>query len=379
MKQLVVCVLLVCSVLLLGSCVGKYRLEREDLTIASAWPFARGQADSKGSLVTGQFPGKLDVIWQQNLSDKPAGPLTIYHGALIYPGTKKKARFFDTETGRSKGVVKVKGVPKTGLVIQDSVAYFGVLSKRNRLYGVDLVNKKRVLRTSVKDPAPGSIIVDNRLLVSSGEGRLVAYDLRDYSQAWEFSAEGKFVASAACSNDKVFQPDDRGVLHTLSLSDGEEIFVTQVAGPIVSPVAVGDNVYAADVLGNVYAISPESGEILWQVDIGGSVWTSPAIAGSRLFVGHSEGQVVALDAISGEELWRFETSEVVRASPLVVDDWVVVGTMGGKLFLIDATDGKLVASKELKGAIFFPPVTDGERLYVATQAGRVICFGEQGE
>ena len=334
MKHLMYCILFVCSILHLGSCAGKYRLDREDLTIDSAWPFARGQADGKGSLVSGRFPGKLDIIWQQKYGDKPAGPLTIYHGALIYPGTKKKARFFDTETGRSKGVVKVKGVPRTGLVIQDSVAYFGVAPKRNRLYGIDLVNRERVLRTSVKDPAPGSIIVDNRLLISSGNGRLVAYDLESHLEAWDFSAEGRFVASATCGHEKVFQPDDRGVLHALSLDDGHEIFVTQVIGPIVSPVAVGDKVYAADVLGNVYAINPESGKILWQVEIGGPVWTSPAIAGGRLFVGHSGGEVVALDASSGDELWRFETSEVVRASPLAVDNWVVVGTMGGKLFLL---------------------------------------------
>jgi len=370
---------LVLVLLALGGCGARYRIDREKLAQASPWPFARGAATCVGAVDSGHFSGRLDLIWRVKCSDKPAGPLSVYHGSLVYPGTKKKVRFFDTETGRGLGVLKTRGVPQTGVVMNDSLAYFCLSPKHNRLYAVDLLNGRTVWKGSVKDAAPGSIIVSDRLLISSSEGKLVAFNLATGETVWRFSAEGRFVASASSKAGMLFQPDDRGVLHGLSLQDGHEVFRTETDGPLVSAVAVADRIYAADMLGHVYAIDPDSGRIVWRTELGGPIWTTPAVSRGRVFVGHSGGELVALDTDTGDELWRFETIEVIKASPLALDVYVVVGTMGGKLFLLDAAGGKLLATQQLEGAIAYPPVTDGRRVFVATQSGRIAALGEPDE
>ena len=76
--------------LTLAACSARYRIERENLHLPSAWPFARGTASGVGAVDSGAFAGKLEVIWEARCGDKPAGPLSIYHSALVYPGTKKK-------------------------------------------------------------------------------------------------------------------------------------------------------------------------------------------------------------------------------------------------------------------------------------------------
>ncbi|HUV30127.1 MAG TPA: PQQ-binding-like beta-propeller repeat protein [Acidobacteriota bacterium] len=370
---------LLCLIVLVGGCSARYRLDRDMVSTGSPWPFARGGSEATGAVTHQAFRGKLDVIWSRRMGDKPAGPLTIYHEALIYPGTKKKARFFDIRTGRSLGSLKTKGVAQTGLVMQDSLAFFAVGPKPNRLYGIDLVNRKTIWKASVKDAAPGPIIVSNRLLISSGDGTVAAFDPASGERIWQFSAEGKFIASAAYGNGRLYQPDDRGLLHVLSLDDGREIIGIKTGGPLVNWVAVGDLLYATDMTGHVYAIGPETGEIVWRAALGQPTWTSPAAAGGRVFVGHSAGELVAFDAVTGGRLWTFDAGEVIKASPLVIDEYVVLGTLGGNLFLLDAADGSVIASQKVKGAIAFPPVTDGERVFVATQKGRVVCFGERYE
>ncbi len=53
--------------------------------------------------------------------------------------------------------------------------------------------------------------------------------------------------------------------------------------------------------------------------------------------------------------------------------------MGGKLFSLNVADGKLVSQWQLDGAVAYSPVTDGERIYVATEAGAIVCLGEADE
>jgi len=370
---------LILILLSLAACSARYRIDRDSLSIPSPWPFARGSVSGLGAVDSGDFPGRLDVIWKTKSGDKPAGPLTIYHGALVYPGTKKKVRFYDLVSGENLGILRTKGIPQTGVVMSDSLAFFCLSPKRNRLYAVDLVNQRVLWRASVKDAAPGSIILSNRLLISSGEGTLIAVDTETGETAWRFTAEGRFVASASAGSGNVFQPSDRSVLHVLSPEDGHEILRVETDGPLVSAVAVADLVYAADVRGHVYAIDPDSGRIIWRVKLEGPIWTTPVVLRDRVFVGHSGGWLVALDAASGRQLWRFETGEVIKASPLALDSYVVVGTMGGRLLLLDASNGRLLAKQQLRGAIAFPPVTDGRRVFVATQLGRIAAFGEQHE
>jgi outer membrane protein assembly factor BamB len=360
-----------------GGCGSKYSLKRDRLDLRPAWPFMRGEQEATGSRQTGQFVANLDVLWRETSNDKPAGPLTIYHGSVVYPGTKKKIRFFDTQTGKHLGSLKTKAPAQTGLVMQDSVAFFGLAPRRNELWAVDLVHRRRLMKVSVKDPAPGSIIVSNRLLISSGDGSLTAYNVSDCSEAWRFKSDGKLLAAATYGDGKVFQPSDEGILYALSPEDGSELYQVATEGPLVSTVAFDANVFVTDVIGNVYAFDPDDGHTVWRTTLGEPLWGSPAVADGRVFVGRGIGEVVALDAATGEVLWRFDTDEAIEVSPVVVDRYVVAGTLAGSLFLLDVTDGQLVDKAEIEGPIAFAPVTDGERIYVASQYGRILCLGKQ--
>ncbi|MDH4158559.1 MAG: PQQ-binding-like beta-propeller repeat protein, partial [candidate division Zixibacteria bacterium] len=75
----------------------------------------------------------------------------------------------------------------------------------------------------------------------------------------------------------------------------------------------------------------------------------------------------------------YDVVDVIKASATVCGDYVIAGTMGGMLYSFDRRSGARVQQRDLGAAIAFPPVTDGHRVYVATQSGRIICFGEQNE
>jgi outer membrane protein assembly factor BamB len=361
------------------SCAPQYRLAEEDISRSSPWPFHRGDLSSKGSVHEGMFNGKLDIIWERKRGEKPAGPLSVYHGSLVYPGTKNKIRFYDAITGEDQGYIKSHGEAQTNVSILDSLAIFATSPRKSWLRCVNLRSGKQLWKQRIKDAAAGSIIIDNKLLIGSTDGRLTAYRSEDGNMIWTFEAEGGFIAPPSCADGRIFQPCDDGTLYVITPTDGSELYRVEVNGPMVSTVAVSTMVYATDIRGYVYGIDPENGQIVWNNRLNGPIWTTPAVSDERLFVGHSAGELVALDATDGQILWQFDTGEVVRASATVVGNYVLVGTMGGKLFSLNTADGRLIEQRQLNGAVAWPPVADGDRIYVATESGMIICFGEKDE
>jgi len=327
----------------------------------------------------GTFNGKLDIIWERKRGEKPAGPLSVYHGSLVYPGTKNKIRFYDDLTGKEQGYIKSHGAAQTGVAVHDSLAIFATSPRKSWLRCVNLRSGKQLWKRHIKDASAGSIIVGNKLIIGSTDGRLTAYRPEDGSLIWTFEAEGGFVAPPSFANGRVFQPCDNGTLYVISPTDGSELYRVKVDGPMVSAVAVSTMVYATDMFGQIYGIDPEDGRIVWDNQLNGPIWTTPAVSDGRILVGHSGGELVVLDAADGQILWQFDAGEVVRASATVVGGYVLVGTMGGNLFSLDAADGRLIEQRQLNGAVAWPPVADGDRVYVATESGMIICFGQKDE
>ncbi|MGD8923081.1 MAG: hypothetical protein PVH24_07500, partial [Candidatus Zixiibacteriota bacterium] len=144
-------------------CGGKYSIEREDLSKASPWPFNRYQQSALGAFPDGSFDGQLNMLWEEDFSGKPAGPLTVVHNALVCPSSKKKVRFYNPATGQYLGKLKCKGIPQTGVAVADSLAFYSIAPETDMLYAVNLLNGHVIWERDLKDAAAGPIIVKNSL------------------------------------------------------------------------------------------------------------------------------------------------------------------------------------------------------------------------
>lgn len=382
-------VILFLAMMVLG-CGSAYRLPRDHspnghMWRDHSWPFFRGDASARGAVEGTRFDGSLDVIWEAKSNDKPAGPLSIAHGCLVYSGAKKKIKFFDLATGDGKGRLKAPGAPQTGLVVNDSLAYFGISPYKTGFRCINLITGETAWQKRIKDIASGPIILNDRVLMASVAGWLYAADLETGQTLWEYrtaderTSAGRIASGPTAFAGMVLQPTDDGAVHCLSADSGMLIRRIEVVGATVSAVCVGDLGYIGDVEGRVSAFDPAIGKIVWTSLLDGPIRSSPALAAGRLFVGTSAGKLVAIDAATGVLLWSYETGAVIKASPIVVGDYVIVGDLSGSLFSLDAVTGKLVERRQVIGAIAVSPVTDGSCVYVATEKGRIVCYGEQNE
>jgi alcohol dehydrogenase (cytochrome c) len=122
-------------------------------------------------------------------------------------------------------------------------------------------------------------------------------------------------------------------------------------------------IYLATGADDVFAISVESGEILWTytakldqtIDVVCCGWTSRGVAlgDGRVYVGQLDGKLVALDQRSGAVQWsvqaeRWQEGFSITSAPLYVDGLIITGFAGaengirGRVKAFDADDGSLV-------------------------------------
>jgi outer membrane protein assembly factor BamB len=342
----------------------------------SPWPNHRRDGGSHGADTTGTFAGKLSILWQRNLRDKPVGPLTLIQGGLFYPSSKRRIKVIDPETGRIVAQFKSRGTAETGVIASDSLLFFGVGPFRNEMMGRNSHSGDTRWISPIKDVSSGSIILNKRLIVGSGDGLLKALEPATGRELWSLELEGKPVAPPSCNGTLIIQPTDRGYVYAVSSDSGKVVFKTALQAPCLSAAVCGERIWIGDVSGRMYALNPGDGRIEWQKELDGPIWCPPAVAGNRVYAVHSGGRLFALDAATGRELWSYTAVDVIRAAPLVVGECTVIGTLTGKVVTLRSADGMVIDSATVTGPVKVSPITDGKRVYIATDQGRLICFGE---
>jgi outer membrane protein assembly factor BamB len=96
-------------------------------------------------------------------------------------------------------------------------------------------------------------------------------------------------------------------------------------------------------------------------------------------IASNSGELTVFDSKTGQRLWHYDAKEVIKSSPIIVGDYVLFGTMAGKLYSMKVADGAHVSKRELAGAISQSPISDGQFIYVATDAGELVCLGDRLE
>ena len=129
------------------------------------------------------------------------------------------------------------------------------------------------------------------------------------------------------------------------------------------PIVHDGVIYVITGADDVFALSVETGEILWQslANLDPQIasvccgWTSRGVGlgDGKIFVGRLDGRLVALDQLTGKEVWgiqaeRWEEGFSLTSAPLYYDGMVITGFSGaelgvrGRVKAYDADDGKLL-------------------------------------
>ncbi|MFR9726569.1 protein kinase domain-containing protein [Streptomyces sp. MS19] len=117
---------------------------------------------------------------------------------------------------------------------------------------------------------------------------------------------------------------------------------TELPYPSEPRGVLGDGVvYVSSMNGQVTAVDPVAGEVLWDVDTGVRTPSAPAVEDGSLYLSDAEGRLYRVDAADGSVAWRGEPhpgspglgSDGWAPAPVVTDEGVAyVVTLGNTLY-----------------------------------------------
>ena len=139
------------------------------------------------------------------------------------------------------------------------------------------------------------------------------------------------------------------------------------------PAIDNGTVFAIGHAGRMIATQAESGERLWSINVPGT--QAPWVAGGSVFVVDTQGQLMALSRGDGKTQWTTKLPGTgAWAGPTMAGGTLWLASSDGNLVGVDGVTGKITGQKDLGGAVYVPPVVAQGRMYVLTDAAKLIAL-----
>ena len=238
--------------------------------------------------------------------------------------------------------------------------------------------------------APG-IGPDGLVVVGNYSGHTLYGINPNGSTAWDFTARnGNFVASPLVTESLIVAPNSDGHLYVLD-KDGVLVWEYDTGNTLWSqPASDGQLVFIPSVDHNLYAFRLEDGELVWTKDLGSALLSTPVIASDGvMYITTLEGQVIALIPENGAIVWETATEGRIWSSPAFSDDILYVGngsgttanTRSGKIMALSAADGGIIWEQSIDSPVIGGAVilSDSDAVVFPTEMGNLIAWSLNGE
>lgn len=204
----------------------------------------------------------------------------------------------------------------------------------------------------------------------------------------------RLLASPIAAGGLIFALDAEGLLSAVTGQGGGAWSRTLVpegqladAGPGGGLAQQGGVLYATTGFGEVFALNPASGAVIWRRTLEGPIGAAPSVADGRVVVVVRNDTAYALDAASGATLWRAQgvggTGVLGGATAALGGQLAVVPFASGEVLGLLARNGLQIWGTAVTGGrrelvrnrisdITGDPVIDGGVVYASNQGGRTI-------
>jgi outer membrane protein assembly factor BamB len=335
--------------------------------------------------------GPLKEAWDRKLTGGVMSHLRLDRGVLYVSAMDGSVTALQAKDGRPVWTAKTGGYCHSSpLVLKDLVV---VGSADGNVHAFDRASGKPKWKTPTHGPVYASAAeAQGVVAIGSGDGTIYGLDARTGSVKWRYEipkSNTAFVQSPAATDGErfYFGAWDKN-LYALDARTGDLVWKQDCVGektwpysPAIGGPAVGNGRVFVPANGNIlWAFDAKTGEVAWRTSSPGDKfgYSSPCLVGDRIFVGNlgDKGEARCVSATTGDILWTVETgSTIYDSGPCHAAGVVTIGSVSGLLTAVTATDGKIIGQYRMPtGHILASPVAEPGRVYAASYSDHVVAF-----
>ena len=206
------------------------------------------------------------------------------------------------------------------------------------------------------------------------------------SSDWSFQVGKLLEFPPIVVKDRLYFVDKDAEVYAREADTGKAIWSEKIGALSAASPAYSDGRLFTVSLepGDVQAMNPRSGRIMWEKQLPGRSETSPVVVGNKVLVGTESGTVFAMNVKNGDVLWSHDTGGAVKGGIAVHDGIAFFGNYAGELYALRVDDGSVKwqngttgGSFGRTGRIYSTPAVAFGRVYVGSVDNRIYSFSEE--
>ncbi|WAT17850.1 PQQ-binding-like beta-propeller repeat protein [Aurantiacibacter sp. MUD11] len=250
--------------------------------------------------------------------------------------------------------------------------------------------------TNTRRLAAAPVVGEGMLFAVDTAAVIHAFDAETGARRWTHRIrvsgdleDATFGGGATYDNGRVYATNGVGDVVALNASDGTEIWRVKPAGPLRgSPTVAFNDVFVMTQDNQIFALSAEDGEIVWQRaaasgQSGVFGVAAPAAGQGTVIAGFSSGELVAYRYENGRELWsdalartsistQVGTLTDVDADPIIDQGRVYALGQGGRMAAYELLTGTRIWELTLAG--ISTPTVIGEWVFTLTDEAQMLAI-----
>ncbi|CAI8030087.1 Outer membrane protein assembly factor BamB [Geodia barretti] len=304
-------------------------------------------------------------IWEQPVSGPAHGVPALADGSLFLGTLNKRVIALDARSGRRLWEY-VGDSPFPGTVaVQDGIVYAG--SRGGDVHAIDASSGDQLWKVGLKSAAVAPVAVhDGKMFAASSAGILFIRHSGTGDKRARIRTNSALVSPPTVADGRVYLLLDGSLLafdsniRELPGRYASELIWAQlwvwgfplpspaehsgllwrlqpgndVGAFLHTPAVTGEALYLGTGAGEVVALDPENGDILWQLSLGEPIAAPVIAAGNVLLVAQENGAIRAIDRYSQEELWKVSLESPVAGPLGYAEGRVFAHTQDGKMYVI---------------------------------------------
>ncbi len=342
---------------------------------ADDWPLVRGDVQGTG-VAKSELPRRPEVVWKKKLGESAIEATAVVAGGVVYLGDVDGGFYaLNLEDGQVRWKKNFEAGFLAGAAVAHGRVYVGDYDGVFRCLDAE-TGKQLWEFTAQAEFNAAPIVVDQTILLTSEDGTLYCLDALSGDKRWDFPTGAPLRGSPTVAENRAVLVGCDAILHVIDVSTGKETAATptedqtgatpaffdgrvyigtgqgtfrcfQLAPPegawtyrdprrgqpIYSAAAVDKDIVVYGSQGkHVYALHPQSGELIWKLPLRSGIDSSPVIVGNRVFIATGRGRLYALDKATGAERFAYDAGGGFVASPAVASSRLVLGNVDGTLY-----------------------------------------------